>query len=97
MDSYLDPSPELKPMVKLVPRPNVPSEVIAMRPDVTKVQGGATALFLTVVLGAPQAGYEGNHLDTLVIITGIVCAVAILADAGLRAARNLSDRAPIKP
>lgn len=57
-------------------------------PDVTKVQGGAAATFAALVLAAPQAGYENGQLTAVVVVAGVVAAVAIYADAIIRRARN---------
>lgn len=62
-----------------------------MRPDVTKVQGGAAGLFVALLLGLPQAGYEGTPLIVAVVASAIVASTAIYADAKLRAARNAAD------
>jgi len=56
-------------------------------PDVTKVQGGAAGVFVAIALAAPQAGYDGGHLDMLVAASAVVAIAAIIADAMIRRGR----------
>lgn len=56
-------------------------------PDVTKIQGGSAGAFIAIALAAPQAGYDGAHLDVLIAASAAVAIVAIIADALIRRGR----------
>ena len=98
-DLYLDPVVGAGPPAIPVIAPEAHKKSnggVAMRPDVTKAQiialvGAVLSLLVSfgVDLTQPQR-------DAILDLAGQIGMALILADAGLRAARNLSDRPSIK-
>lgn len=68
-----------------------------MRPDVTKVQIIALVQAVIGLLIAFGADITQSQRDAILELSGQLGVALILADAGLRGMRNLSDRPSIKP
>jgi hypothetical protein len=68
-----------------------------MRPDVTKVQIIALVGAVLSLLSAFGLDLTQAQRDAILDLAGQLGVALILADAGLRAARNLSDRPRINP
>lgn len=101
-DLYADPPvgwvPDPSPTVKVVPLSATQSpEVIAMRPDVTKVQIIALVQAVIGCLAAFGMDLTQEQRDALLEVVKQLGTALILGDAALRIGRNMSDRSPIKP
>lgn len=68
-----------------------------MRPDVTKVQVIALAQAILGLAAAFGLDITQEQRDAILDLVGELGVALIIADAGLRGLRNLSDRNPIKP
>ncbi len=98
-DLYLDPHVGAGPPVinEVIPNAQQKSNGgVAMRPDVTKAQIIALVGSVLTLLVAFGVDLTQPQRDAILDLTGQIGMALILADAGLRAARNLSDRPTIK-
>ena len=68
-----------------------------MRPDVTKAQLIALVQAVLGVAAAFGMDLSDEQRDAILQLVGQLGVALILADAGLRGARNLSDRPSINP
>lgn len=99
LDLYADPPLGAGPPTTVVdtPLPDSSSEVTTMRPDITKVQIIALVQAVIGLLTAFGLELTQEQRDAIIDLVGQLGIALILADAGLRAARNISDRPSIKP
>lgn len=94
MSEYLDPPVGAGPPTTLSSVPSVSNSSGGdrMRPDVTKVQVIALVQAILALLIAFGIDLSAAQTEAILTLSGQLGIALVLADAGLRGARNLSDR-----
>ena len=79
-------------MSRKVPKVEAPAEAADpapyATPDVTKIQGGATAAFAAAVVSAHLAGVDGEALHLTIAGAALVSVSLIIADSVIRFGRS---------
>ena len=98
LDAYADPPVGAGPPITVTDTPPVHSPGgDTMRPDVTKVQIIALVQAVLALAAAFGLHISQDQRDAIIELAGQLGVALIIADAGLRGMRNLSDRSRINP